>query len=119
MIEGNAASSAGQHNLSLSKIARFPVPLPPIDEMQHIVGSVDECLSTASATAQAVAVNLTRADRLRQSILKAAFEGRLVAQDPSDEPAAALLERIRARRGDGKLQRATRRKSIAGRRGRS
>lgn len=108
LIEGNAASSAGQHNLSLSKIARFPVPLPPIDEMQHIVGSVDECLSTASATAQAVAVNLKRVDRLRQSILKAAFEGRLVAQDPSDEPAAALLERIRADRDAGERRTARR-----------
>ena len=46
----------------------------------------------------AVAANLTRAERLRQSILKRAFEGKLVAHDPSDEPAGVLLERIRRER---------------------
>lgn len=50
----------------------------------------------AAEWAVMVAANLKRAERLRQSILKWAFEGRLVAQNSEDEPASALLERIKA-----------------------
>ena len=52
-------------------------------------------LSTVAASEGVFAAAAARCDRLRQSILKWAFEGRLADQDPSDEPASLLLERIR------------------------
>ena len=74
------------------------MPLPPFAEQHRIVAEVDRRLSVIQQAEAAVEANLTRADRLRQSILKQAFSGRLVPQDPNDEPASVLLERIRAER---------------------
>lgn len=74
------------------------LPLPPLDEQQRIVAEVERRLSVVAALEAAVAANLKRAERLRQAILKRAFEGKIVPQDPSDEPASVLLERIRAAR---------------------
>ncbi len=97
-IEGHAASSAGQHNISLSTLQRFVVPLPPLPECKAIIESIEEKLGFASTLRAATRSNVRRADRLRQSILKRAFEGKLVPQDPTDEPASVLLDRIRAER---------------------
>jgi type I restriction enzyme S subunit len=79
-------------------ISGFVVPLPPLAEQRRIVEEVERRVSVIHALEQAVEANLTRAQRLRQSILKKAFEGRLVDQDPGDEPASALLARIKAQR---------------------
>ena len=77
---------------------RFPVPLPPLPEQNRIVAEVERCLSVIQQSEAVIATSLARAERLRQSILKQAFSGQLVPQDPSDEPAWALLERIKAER---------------------
>ena len=85
-------------SISQPQIARFSVPLPPLAEQHRIVAEVERRISIADVVEKTVGQSLTQADRLRQSILKRAFEGRLVAQDASDEPAGKLLERIKAKR---------------------
>ncbi len=97
-IEQNAASSAGQNNVSLSLIHGMSIPLPPLAEQRRIVAEVERRLSVIQQAEATVEASLLRAERLRQSILKRAFSGQLVPQDPNDEPASALLERIRAER---------------------
>lgn len=97
-LETAAASSAGQYNLSLRTLEPLPVVVPPVREQERIVAEVDRHLSFLDACERAIDTGLARAAALRRSILKAAFEGKLVPQDPTDEPASALLERIRADR---------------------
>jgi len=74
------------------------VPLPPLAEQHRIVAEVERLLSLADNLDVTLTKHLTQSDRLRQSILKRAFEGKLVPQDPTDEPASVLLERIRKER---------------------
>jgi type I restriction enzyme, S subunit len=97
-IERNAASSAGQHNISLTLIHGMEFPVPPLAEQEQIVAEVEQRLSVVDQLEWIVEANLKRAERLRQSILQQAFAGRLVPQDPNDEPASVLLERIRKER---------------------
>ena len=97
-LEARAKSSAGHQRLSLSDLRQFCIPLPPLAEQRRIVAEVERRLSVVQQAEATVEASLARAERLRQSILKQAFSGRLVPQDPNDEPASALLERIRAKR---------------------
>jgi type I restriction enzyme, S subunit len=93
-------SSAGgvQPNLNLSIVRRTPVALPPLEEQGQIVAEIERRLSILQEVEAEVEANLKHAARLRQSILKRAFEGKLVPQDPTDEPVSELLARIRAER---------------------
>jgi type I restriction enzyme S subunit len=84
----------------VTRLNGYPVPLPPIAEQRRIVAEVERRLSVVQEVEGVIAANLTRAERLRQSILKQAFEGKLAPQDANDEPASVLLERIRAQRAE-------------------
>ena len=107
-----ASSTSGLYTLSVSKVSDLPVPLPPLAEQWRIVAEVERRLSVVQQAEGAVEASLKRAERLRQSILKQSFSGKLVPQDPNDEPASALLERIRVEReashADAKNSRQTR-----------
>jgi type I restriction enzyme S subunit len=92
-------------HLGADRFASLEFPLPPLAEQRRIVERLEENLSKFPILTTEVKRNLKRADRLRQSILKRAFEGKLVPQDPSDEPASALLERIRAERAAASAER--------------
>ena len=91
-------SGNNQPALNKLRVQGIGLPLPSIAEQRQIVAEVERRLSVADAVAVQVDRSLKRAARLRQSILKRAFEGKLVAQNPADEPASVLLERIKAQR---------------------
>jgi len=92
------AYGAAQPNISPTDLALFPLPFPPLPEQHKIVEEIERRLSVADEIEKAVDQSLKQAERLRQSILKRAFEGKLVPQDPTDEPAEKLLQRIKEER---------------------
>ena len=92
------SSGGNQPALNKDRVRTIAVPLPPLAEQKRIVTEVERRLSVIDELELQVEANLKRAERLRQAILKRAFEGKLVPQDPGDEPASVLLERIRAER---------------------
>lgn len=89
--------------INQNTVRELAVPLPPLAEQHRIVEEVERRLSVAAEVEASLDANLVRAARLRQAILKRAFEGRLVPQNPGgpdgpgDEPASVLLERIGVR----------------------
>ncbi|GAD65180.1 hypothetical protein PA6_085_00030, partial [Aquipseudomonas alcaligenes NBRC 14159] len=85
---------------SLEICRELPLPVPPAGEQTEIVRRVEQLFAFADQLEAKVTTAQARIDRLTQSILAKAFRGELVPQDPNDEPASLLLERIRAQRAD-------------------
>ena len=93
-----AKATAGQFNLTLEICRELPLPVPPEEEQTEIVRRVEQLFAFADQLENKVASAKSRIDHLTQSILAKAFRGELVPQDPNDEPASVLLERIKAQR---------------------
>ena len=89
--------------LNLSIIKKIKFPLCSLSEQQTIVAEIESRLSVCDKIEESIEQSLIESESLRQSILKKAFEGKLVPQDPNDEPAAKLLERIKAEKVNNKL----------------
>jgi type I restriction enzyme, S subunit len=86
--------------LNTEILMALAIPVPPLPEQQRVVVEVEHRLSVLEEAESQIAADLKRSARLRQSILKRAFEGKLVPHDPKDEPAAKLLERIKTKKAD-------------------
>ena len=91
--------------LNQSAMRKMPVPLPPLPEQQGIVAEIERCFSIADKAETTIAAELKRAERLRQFILKDAFSGKLVPQDPNDEPVSVLPEQTQNEKEHQKLKR--------------
>jgi type I restriction enzyme, S subunit len=92
-------------------VANLGVPLPSLDEQSEVVAEVERQLSIVDAMSNEVDRAVRRSTALRRAILENAFSGKLVPQDPSDEPASALLDRIAAERVAARPHRRRRRAS--------
>lgn len=83
-------------NLSLTDIGNMDVPLPTErTDQDRIVKEIESRLSVCDKIEETIVSSLQQAEALRLSIIKKAFEGRLVPQDPNDEPAEKLLQQLR------------------------
>lgn len=96
-IDGKASATA-QKNINVEFLEKISIPIPPLPEQKRIISEIESRLSVCDKIEESIGHSLKQAEALRQSILKKAFEGKLVPQDPNDEPASKLLERIRAER---------------------
>ncbi|MBM7078101.1 restriction endonuclease subunit S [Micromonospora humida] len=84
--------------VNIGDLRQMPFPLPNLSEQIAIVQRVDELLAMQKIAEETVRSGLVKAKSLHRSLLAEAFAGRLVPQDPNDEPASELLARIRAER---------------------
>lgn len=98
VIESKAATSAGQYNLNLAALRSLDIPLPSIDRQRAIVAEVEHRLAAVDVMEGEIGRSSRESGALRRAIIARAFRGELVPQDPDDEPARVLLERIASER---------------------
>jgi len=103
----NIRKGGAQPNISQDVVRKIVLPLPSLQEQQKIVEEIENRMSSMKEVESVLEKSLKQAERLRQGILKQVFEGKLVPQDPSDEPADKLLERIKEARAKSKGEKET------------
>lgn len=97
-IFSRLSGGVGINHLSAGKFSSMSIPLPPLDEQMAVVDKLAVELSAMATQHHTIEHSLRQATAQRKNLLKAAFSGQLVPQDPNDEPASTLLARIRAER---------------------
>ncbi len=103
------ARGVAQKTVTLKDLKRFAIPLPPVAEQKEVIQRLEVRLARSAAITESITDGPATLSLLEQSILAKAFRGDLVPQDPDDEPASKLLERIRAARLDKPARRTRRR----------
>ena len=92
--------ATAQESISIEAIRNAFIPIPPLAEQHRIVAKIEQLIpyieKYEKAETQLTALNKSFPDMLKKSILQEAVQGKLVPQNPDDEPASVLLERIRA-----------------------
>lgn len=107
----NFAPATAQKNINLTTLENLMIPLCSLPEQNEIVHLLESQFTAIEQNEREIDAALKRADALRQSILKKAFSGQLVPQDPNDEPASELLARIREERAVTQTKTKAKRKS--------
>ena len=108
VLLGSGSRAVAQPNVNATAIRGFPMPLPPYEEQRRITALLDTAEAAFAASRDTASEFRDDLDALDQSILARAFRGELVDQDPNDEPAEALLARIRSGGDDGAPRRGRR-----------
>ncbi|MEF8733281.1 MAG: restriction endonuclease subunit S [Candidatus Accumulibacter meliphilus] len=108
-LKARSKTTAGQTNLTLEVCRSLPFPLPPQDEQQALLVDIEIAMNSIVSQEQAIDYAFKQSTAQRQNILRAAFAGHLVPQDPNDEPASELLARLRSERLDRSSSRADKR----------
>ncbi|MCS1407253.1 MAG: Type-1 restriction enzyme EcoKI specificity protein [Verrucomicrobia subdivision 3 bacterium] len=108
-FEAQGKQTTNLASINKTVLSKFPIPLAPIAEQEEILRRVESQTATIDHLEHKVAKSLEQMNALRQSILKKAFSGQLVPQDPNDEPASKLLECIKAEKANDKSPQRSRR----------
>jgi type I restriction enzyme S subunit len=99
------SKGVGIFHITKERLTELKVPVPPKTAQETMVETIKQQQSSVAAIIESIEIQLKRAANLRSAILAAAFSGRLVPQDPKDEPASVLLDRITTERAVSKNQR--------------